>query len=58
MTKEQSTEQRMIASAKEALAFVQGEENGCVVHIPDKIDTARIRRNNLLIALRKPLQKK
>ena len=44
MTKEQTAGQRIIASAKEALAFVQGEENGCVVHIPDEIDTARIRK--------------
>ena len=33
----------MIASAKEALAFAQGENDNCVVHIPDEIDTARIR---------------
>jgi putative transcriptional regulator len=36
--------QRLIASAKEARAYVNGEDNGCVVHIPDEIDTARIRR--------------
>ena len=42
--KEQTAGQRMIASAKQALAFVQGEENGCVVHIPDEVDTARIRK--------------
>jgi putative transcriptional regulator len=35
--------QRMIASAKQALAFAAGEDNGCVVHIPDDIDVARIR---------------
>jgi putative transcriptional regulator len=34
----------MIASAKQALAFAQGENKACVVHIPDEIDTARIRR--------------
>jgi putative transcriptional regulator len=44
MTKKQTAGQRMIASAKQALAFVQGEENGCVVHIPDEIDTVRIRK--------------
>lgn len=33
----------MIASAKQALAFAEGKDNGCVVHIPDEIDTARIR---------------
>jgi len=42
MTKKQTARQRMIASAKQALAFVQGEENGCVVHISDKIDPTRI----------------
>ena len=36
--------QRMIASAKEALAFAKGETNAGAVHIPDEIDTARIRR--------------
>lgn len=44
MTKEQTAGQRMIASAKQALAFVQDEENGCVVHLPDEIDTAHIRK--------------
>ena len=44
MTKEQTAGQRMIASAKQALAFVQGKDDGCVVHIPDQIDTARIRK--------------
>lgn len=34
----------MIASAKEALAFAEGQEAGCVVHIPDEIDVARIRK--------------
>jgi putative transcriptional regulator len=36
--------ERMIASAKEALAFAKGEAHGGAVHIPDEIDTARIRR--------------
>jgi putative transcriptional regulator len=44
MTKKQTPGQRMIASAKQALAFVQGREAGCVVHIPDEIDVARIRK--------------
>jgi len=35
--------QSLIASVKEARAFVKGEDNGCVVHIPDPINTARIR---------------
>jgi len=36
--------ERMIASAKEALAFAKGEASAGAVHIPDEIDTARIRR--------------
>ena len=36
--------QRMIASAREAVAFAKGETNAATVHIPDEIDTARIRR--------------
>ena len=44
MIKEETVGQQMIASAKQALAFLQGEDNGCVVHIPDEIDTARIRK--------------
>ncbi len=36
--------QRMIASAKQALAWVEGEENGSVLHIPHEIDVARIRK--------------
>src|SRR5208282_4920261 len=36
--------QRMISSAQEALAFAQGESNAAIVHIPDEIDTARIRK--------------
>lgn len=44
MTEKQTAGQRMIASAKEALAFAEGEDNGSVVHIPDEIDTARIRK--------------
>ncbi len=33
----------MIASAKQALSFAKGEDTACVVHVPDEIDTARIR---------------
>ena len=45
MARKKSTAgQRMIASAKQALAFANGENNACVVHIPDEIDTARIRK--------------
>lgn len=36
--------QRMIASAKQALAFAKGEPKAGVAHIPNEIDTARIRR--------------
>jgi putative transcriptional regulator len=43
MAKKQTPGQRMIASAKQALAFAEGEDAGCVVHIPDEIDVARIR---------------
>ena len=43
MTEKQTAGQRMIASAKQALAFSQGENDDCIVHIPDEIDTARIR---------------
>lgn len=36
--------ERMIASAKQALAFAKGEkEQGFVVHIPDEIDVKAIR---------------
>jgi len=35
---------RMIASAKQALAFAKGGTQAGVAHIPDEIDTARIRR--------------
>jgi putative transcriptional regulator len=44
MTKRKTSGQRMIDSAKEALGFVQGEDNGCVVHVPADIDVARIRK--------------
>ena len=44
MTKERTVGQRMIVSANQALAFVQGEDNGCVAHIPDTIDTAVVRK--------------
>ncbi|MGA2590507.1 MAG: helix-turn-helix domain-containing protein [Bryobacteraceae bacterium] len=36
--------ERMIESAKQALAFATGEENhGCAVHVPDDIDVKAIR---------------
>ncbi len=43
MSKKQTPGQRMIASAKQALAFAEGKDAGCVVHIPEEIDVARIR---------------
>ena len=37
--------ERMIASAKQALAFARGEkDHGCVVHIPEEIDVKAIRK--------------
>jgi putative transcriptional regulator len=44
MAKKLTAGQRIIASAKEALAFAQGADNACVVHIPEEIDAARIRK--------------
>lgn len=44
MTGKQTAGQRMIASAREALAFAEGEDNGCVPHIPEAIETAHIRK--------------
>jgi putative transcriptional regulator len=44
MAKKSTAGQRMIASAKQALAFANGENSACVVHIPDEINTARIRK--------------
>ena len=36
--------QRMIESARQALAFAQGKENhGCEVHVPETIDVKAIR---------------
>jgi len=36
--------ERMIASAREALAFAKGQQNdGCEVHVPDEIDVKAIR---------------
>lgn len=45
MTKKKLTAgERMIASAKQALAFAKDEkDHGCVVHIPDEIDVKAIR---------------
>ena len=36
--------ERMIESARQALAFAEGHDNhGCVVHVPDEIDVKAIR---------------
>jgi putative transcriptional regulator len=36
--------QRMIESAKQALAFAEGQRNhGCEVHVPDEVDVRSIR---------------
>jgi hypothetical protein len=36
--------ERMIESARQALAFARGEkDHGCVVHVPDEIDVKAIR---------------
>jgi putative transcriptional regulator len=34
---------RMIESARQALAFASGEDDGCEVHIPDEINVKAIR---------------
>jgi len=41
ITKKQTAGQRMIASAKEALAFAYGEDNCCVFHVsaPNNLPT-------------------
>ena len=44
LKKKPTAGQRMIASAKQALAFAKGEANAGAVHIPHEIDTVRIRR--------------
>jgi len=41
MTEKQTARQCMIASAKEALAFAQGENDNCVVHIPEEVDAGK-----------------
>ena len=38
-----SAGQRMIESARQALAFTKGEDNGCEVHVPDEINVKAIR---------------
>jgi putative transcriptional regulator len=44
MSEKQTAGQRIIASAKQALAFAQGENDNCIVSIPQEIDTALIRK--------------
>lgn len=44
-TKQPTAGQRLIASAKQALAFAQGKPgHGCVVHVPEAVDVQSIRR--------------
>ena len=44
MKKQQTAGQRMIESARQALAFAMGEEDhGCGVHLPETIDVKAIR---------------
>jgi len=43
-TKKPTAGERMIASAKQALAFAAGDDNGCAVHIPEEIDVKAIRK--------------
>lgn len=44
MKKKPTPGERMIESAKQALAFAQGErEHGCVAHVPTEIDVKAIR---------------
>lgn len=44
MNKKLTPGQRMIASAKQALAYAKGEaDHGCEVHVPDAIDVKAIR---------------
>lgn len=42
-TRKPTAGERMIASARQALAFAAGEDNGSVVHIPEEIDVKAIR---------------
>jgi len=43
--------QRMIESARQALAFAEGrDDHGCVVHVPDEIDVKAIREKDLSVA--------
>lgn len=44
MAKKQTAGQRIIGSARHALAFAEGKQaQGCEVHIPEEIDVRRIR---------------
>jgi putative transcriptional regulator len=44
MSKKQTPGERMIASARQALAYAEGADNGCVVHFPAVADVVRIRK--------------
>src|SRR5450631_76291 len=43
MAETRTAGQRMVASARQALAFLEGSEDRCKVHIPDEIDVRRVR---------------
>ena len=47
MAKNQIPGQSMIASPKHALAFADGVDNGCVVHLPDDIDVRICKKVNM-----------
>jgi putative transcriptional regulator len=35
----------LLRGAEQALAFAKGARNGCVVHVPDDVDVAKIRKS-------------
>jgi putative transcriptional regulator len=44
MAKKITAGQRIIASAKEAIAFGSGKNNGCIIHLPKRINVTNIRK--------------
>jgi len=52
-SKKRSAGERMIASARQALAFAKGnKDHGCEVHVPDDIDVKAISREDCSFAER------
>ncbi|HEV3198845.1 MAG TPA: helix-turn-helix domain-containing protein [Bryobacteraceae bacterium] len=43
MKRKATAGERMIESARQALAFAKGKDHGCEVHVPDYIDVKAIR---------------